>query len=157
MKRKPILFLLISTLVIVIAFVAYQNKDYGESAYKETLISYLEAMKDGTDAAIKYTAFPNDTIEYDYLHSPICVVDYEIVSSVKVNENLYAFTLNIATSNQPEVYTPLYYFVGCQNAKYTVYINASYVPEELCDNFNINDYSYSNFDYLGDTPQFDES
>lgn len=156
MKRKPLFFITIGVLVAILAFGIYQSTRGGAKMYEETLITYLEAMKEGTDKAIEYTAFPNEIIEYDYLHSPMHIADYEVVSSTQINEDLYAFTLNIARSDQPGVYTPLYYFVGHQDGMYTVYINADYVPESLHKNFNANDYSYSNPDYLDNTPEFND-
>lgn len=153
-KRKSLFFIAIGILIVLLVFIIYQNPRKSTEIYEESLITYLEAMKQGTDKAIEYTAFPNEIIEYDYLHSPMRIADYEIVSSAKINENLYAFTLNIALSDQPEVYTPLYYFVGQQDGKYTVYINAGYVPEYLHVNFDANDYSYSNPNYLEGAPEF---
>lgn len=156
MKRKTALIVTVGILVVVLAFFAYQSTQDGAKAYEKTLITYLDAMKEGTETAIKYAGFPNETVEYDYLHSPMRIVDYEIVSANQVNDNLYAFTLNIAGSDQPEVYTPLYYFVGHQNGEYIVYINAGYVPEALRENFDADDYSYSNPDYLDGVPEIDE-
>lgn len=155
MKRKPLLFIVIGILVVVSGFVIDQNNRDGAEAYEETLLTYLEAMKEGTDKAIEYTAFPNETIESDYLHAPARIADYEVVSSTQIDKDLYAFTLNIAGSDRPEVYTPLYYFVGHQDGMYTVYVNADYVPGSLHENFNVNDYSYSNPDYLNGDPEFD--
>lgn len=156
MKKTHLLFIVIGILVAALAFFIYQGTQDGTEPYEETLITYLEAMKEGTEKAIEYTAFPNKTIEYDYLESPMRIVDYEVVSSDQINDNLRVFTLNVATTNQPEVYTPLYYFVGCQDGMYTVYINAKYVPGSLHENFNADDYSYSDSNYLGSVPQFDD-
>ena len=125
-------------------------------SYEETLIAYLEALKEGTDEAIAYTAFPNESIEQDYLQSPMRITGYEIVSSRQVNENLYAFTLHLDVSGRTGGDTPLYYFVGCQDGAYTVYINAAYVPEALHENFNAADYSDPDPDSLGAIPQFEE-
>lgn len=149
------IFMAIGILIVLLALIMYQSIHKSTEMYEESLITYLEAMKQGTDKAIEYTAFPNEIIEYDYLHSPMRIADYEIVSSAKINENLYAFTMNIAPSDKPEVYTPLYYFVGQQDGKYTVYINAGYVPEYLHENFDANDYSYNNPDYLDSAPEFE--
>lgn len=155
-KKKTLFFLAIGILILLLTVIIYQSSRKNTEMYEESLITYLEAMKQGTDKAIEYTAFPNEVIEYDYLHSPMRIADYEIVSSEKINENLYAFTLNIALSNQPDVYTPLYYFVGQMDEKYTVYINASYVPEYLHENFDTNDYSYSNPNYLDGDLEFEQ-
>lgn len=154
--KKIAFFIVTGILLVGLAFSIYQRTGDEKNGYEETLITYLEAMKEGTEKAFEYTAFPNETIEYDYLHSPIYIVDYEIVSSAQINEHLYSFTLNIAGSDQPGIYTPLYYFVGHQNGIYTVYINAGYVPEELRENFDVDDYSYNNPDYLGSVPKFDD-
>lgn len=156
MKRKPLLFIVIGVLAAALLLCLYLSTRNNSTAYEETLITYLEALKEGTDKAIEYTAFPNEIIEYDYLHSPMRVADYEVISSSQVNENLYAYTLYISVSDRPEEYTPVYYFVGHQDGAYTVYINAAYVPESLHENFNAADYSYSNPDYLEGIPQFDD-
>lgn len=155
MNTKKRISLLVVAVIFVVVLVAIFAPKGGnsENAYEETVVAYLEAMKKGTENAINYVAFPNETVEYDYLHSPIYIVDYEIVSSEPVNDNLYAFTLNIASSDEPDVFTPVYYFVGHQDDKYTVYINASYVPASLQENFNIDDYSYDNPNYLGGDPE----
>lgn len=155
--KKRISFLVVAVILIVVLVAIFATKGgnpENANAYEETVVAYLEAMKEGTENAIKYVAFPNETIEYDYLHSPIYIVDYEIVSSEPINDNLYSFALNITSSDEPDVFTPVYYFVGHQDDKYTVYINASYVPESLQENFNIDDYSYDNPDYLGGNPEF---
>lgn len=155
MKKKLPILIVAAVLVIVSVVIFISKRNSSGNVYEETLVTYLEAMREGgTKEAIKYAAFPNETVEYDYLHSPICIVDYEIVSSEPVNENLYVFTLNIASSDQPDVFTPVYYFVGHQDDKYTVYINASYVPESLQENFDIDNYSYNDPDYLGGDPEF---
>lgn len=154
MKRVHVFFIVI-ILIVTFAFAIYQSTRDDADVYEKTLITYLEAIKEGTNKAIEYTAFPNEIIEYDYLHSPMRIADYEVVSATQINEDLYAFILNIAGSEQPEVYTPVYYFVGHHEGKYTVYINANYVPESLHKNFNANDYSYSNPKYLDSNPQFD--
>lgn len=156
MKRKPLLFIVVGVLAAALLLCLYLSTRNSSSAYEETLITYLEALKEGTDKAIEYTAFPNEIIEYDYLHSPMRAADYEVISSSQVNENLYAYTLYISVSDQPEEYTPVYYFVGRQDGAYKVYINAAYVPESLHENFNAADYSYSNPDYLEGIPQFDD-
>lgn len=156
MKKKSLIFIAVGILVAAFAFFIYQGTQDRTEPYEETLITYLEAMEDGTEKAIEYTAFPNETIEYDYLNSPMRIVDYEVVSSDQINDNLRVFSLNVATTNQPEVYTSLYYFVGCQDGVYTVYINAKYVPEAHYENFNAEDYSYSNPNYLESDPQFDD-
>lgn len=163
MKKIRILLIVIGVLAAALLFYLYLGTRNSSAAheemlidYEETLIAYLEALKDGTDKAVEYTAFPNENIKSDYLQSPMRITDYEIVSSNEVNENLYAFTLNIAVSNQTEVNTPLYYFVGHQDGAYTVYINAAYVPESLHENFNAADYSYSDPDSLGAVPQFED-
>lgn len=156
MKRKPLLFIVVGVLAAALLLCLYLSTRNSSSAYEDTLITYLEALKEGTDKAIEYTAFPNEIIEYDYLHSPMRAADYEVISSSQVNENLYAYTLYISVSDQPEEYTPVYYFVGRQDGAYTVYINAAYVPESLHENFNATDYSYSNPDYLEGIPQFDD-
>lgn len=153
--KKRISFLVVAAILVIVLVAVFTPKGgNSENAYEETVVAYLEAMKEGTENAIKYVAFPNETVKYDYLHSPIYIVDYEIISSEPVNDNLYVFTLNIASSDEPDVFTPVYYFVGHQDEKYTVYINASYVPESLQENFNINDYNYDNPDYLGGDPEF---
>lgn len=156
MKRKRLFVGIgIGILAAVLAVAIYVQSAHDDAgAYEETLIAYLDAMEEGTNKAIEYTDFPNQTIEHDYLHSPMRIVDYEVLSSTQVNENLYAFTLNVANHIQPNIYTPVYYFVGRQDGAYTVYINADYVPESLRENFNADDYSYSNPDYLGGTPAF---
>ena len=156
MKRKPLLFIVVGVLAAALLLCLYLSTRNSSTAYEETLITYLEALKEGTDKAIEYTAFPNEIIEYDYLHSPMRAADYEVISSSQVNENLYAYTLYISVSDQPEEYTPVYYFVGRQDGADTVYINAAYVPESLHENFNAADYSYSNPDYLEGIPQFDD-
>lgn len=158
MKKKYLFFIsiVVVVLVAVLAFFIYRGTQDHANEYEKTLTTYLEAMKEGTKKAIEYTAFPNETIEHDYLESPMRIADYEIVSSAQINDALYVFELHIAGTEQPEVYTPLYYFVGCQDGEYTVYINAQYVPESLHENFKAEDYSYDSSDYLGADPQFDE-
>lgn len=153
---KKVLFTAIIVLVAILGVVIYKGTR-PETAYEKTLTTYLEAMKDGSTKAIEYTAFPNEVIEHDYLSSPERIVDYEITSSNQLNDNLYVFTLNIAASDEPNIYTPLYYFVGQQDGEYTVYINVNYIPDELCTNFSPSDYSYSNPDYLDGFPEFDNS
>lgn len=156
MKRKQLLLIVIGVLAVALVFCLYLSSHNRPTAYEETLITYLEALKEGTDQAIAYTSFPNKTIESDYLNSPMRISGYEVVSSNQVNENLCAFTLHIAVKDQPKEHTPLYYFVGRQDGAYTVYINAAYVPESLHENFHADDYSYSDPDDLGSLPQFDE-
>lgn len=156
MKKKILFPIVIIALVAVLGILIYKGTR-SENAYEKTLTTYLEAMKDSTSKAIEYTAFPNEVIKHDYLSSPERIADYEITSSTQLNDNLYVFTLNIATSDEPNIYTPLYYFVGQQGGEYTVYINVNYIPDELCTNFSPSDYSYSNPDYLDGFPEFDNS
>lgn len=155
MRRIRLYLIVVSIIAVVLVLFANCCSRNRDNPYEEALITYLEAMEEGSQKAIEYTAFPNEMIEYDYLHAPMRIVDYEIVSSVRVNENLFAFTLNIASSDQPNVYTPLYYFVGYQDREYTVYINANYVPESLRESFDVTEYSYDNPDYLDGIPEFD--
>lgn len=154
MKRTILFSVMLLVIIAMTMLTGCQSAD-AKNKYEETLVAYLEAMKEGTEKAIEYTTLPNETVEYDYLHSNERIADYEITSSREINNQLYAFTLNIATTDQPNVYTPLYYFVGQQDGAYTVYINVNYVPESLCENLVPGDYSYDNPDYLGGTPEFD--
>ena len=119
MRRIRLYLIVVSIIAVVLVLFANCCSRNRDNPYEEALITYLEAMEEGSQKAIEYTAFPNEMIEYDYLHAPMRIVDYEIVSSVRVNENLFAFTLNIASSDQPNVYTPLYYFVGYQDREYS--------------------------------------
>lgn len=156
MKKKILFLISIILIVAILGIVIYKRTD-SENVYEKTLITYLEAMKEGSSSAIAYTAFPNEVIEHDYLSSPVCIIDYEITSSTQINDNLCAFSLNIATTDNPSIYTPLYYFVGQQSGTHTVYINVNYVPEALRTNLNLNDFSYSNPNYLNGYPEFDNS
>ena len=155
MKKRLCLIITVTVLVVVSVFAICRGVGKYPDAYQKALTTYLEAMKVGSDKAIKYTAFPNEIIKWDYLHSPLYIIDYEIIASTEVNENLRAYALNVAGSNQPEVYTPIYYFVGCQDGVYTVYINANYVPEQLRENFDISKYDYNSSEYLDGNVDFD--
>ena len=159
----PALLAVIGVLALALAACLYlgsRNRAaaHGETPapYEETLVAYLDALKEGTSQAAAYTAFPNEIIEQDYRQSPMRISGYDVLSSSRVNENLYAFRLTLSVSGRTGEDTPLYYFVGCQDGAYTVYINAAYVPEALHENFNAADYSDPDPDSLGAIPQFEE-
>ena len=55
MKRKPLLFIVVGVLAAALLLCLYLSTRNSSTAYEETLITYLEALKEGTDKAIQST------------------------------------------------------------------------------------------------------
>lgn len=108
------------------------------------LTDFLEALKVSTEDSAQYAYFPNADIELAHKNSGITLISYSIEESRKISDNLYAFNLLQEDSFEPGEIYRMWKFVGKINGSYMVIGNANYIPEELREGLDVDDFTTEN-------------
>ena len=155
-KAKNVLFILVSC-IIVLSFSAC-NKSKNQNDYPdltdmgipvditEFLCNYFEECKNGPEAILKYRFFKNEMEKSLILENDLRIIDYKIEDAEKINDNLYAFKLNIQNNGMPKKlreanqYMVIYNFVINLNDTLYICVRTNDIPEELQENFNPDNY-----------------
>lgn len=115
---------------------------------------YMNAYKNGTDQSVEYMHFEDDFVRSAYIASNGKLIDYEMESIEKINDNLYAFTVLVlteqATWHGGEDYERVYNFaVRIEGTWY--YVNGiSHIPVDLQDNLDPSKYLYDDDENIVD-------
>lgn len=112
-------------------------------------MTYMEAAKTGPKKAVQYTHFESGN-KTAYLESNDHLIDYKIVNIEKINDNLYAFTVSVvsayAREGKPET---VYNFVGKIDGQMYIMLSTAEIPADIRENFNPDNYKYTDPDVLG--------
>lgn len=110
-----------------------------------TLIDdYLSALQKGAEYSIKYMHFENDFIRQAYLDCGDKLVDYQIESIEKINENLYVVTLlmksEIADMDN-DSFKRCYNFVANIDDQWYYLNGVAHIPADLQENLDPSKYT----------------
>lgn len=123
------------------------------------MVDYMEAARNGYSKVVDRDYIPE---EYQWAkelteQSPEYVIDYEIESAERVNDNLYAFILLVETDATMEKYTRVANFVGIIDGKLYRIANTSYIPESISEGLNAAQYAPENLTYEAEGKELLES
>ena len=119
---------------------AISESDVPEDVIK-CLTDFLEALKVSTEDSAQHAYFPNEDIELAHKNSGITLISYSIKEARKISDNLYAFNLLQEDSFEPGEVYQIWKFVGKLNGAYTVIGNVNYIPEELREGLDIDEFT----------------
>ncbi|WP_409969893.1 M56 family metallopeptidase [Bengtsoniella intestinalis] len=135
--------------VTVIGQFEVSANSYEQSPFTSAMLTYLEAMKEGTQAAIGYIYIPDENQREAYLSSPDTIDTYFIQSMEQVNENLWAYTLLISGFSATDTLQEIFNFVGYIDGQYWVYNNQANIPDSLRTGLDPDNYQYLDESNLG--------
>lgn len=113
------------------------------------MINYMEAARDGFNKLVDMDYLPEEfqwTKELS-MQSAEYVIDYEIESAEKINEDLYAFVILIKTNATMEKYTRIANFVGIIGGEVYRIANTAHIPENLREGLDAEKYAPENLMY----------
>ena len=155
MQKKHIYALgIIFFLFIIVGIVAISsnsknandNNSEVPDEVSELLNNYFSSFKKGTEEAIEYIHFEDDDIKEAYLNSGSYLIDYKIEDIEKVNDNLYAITVQTKTNtsvlHHGDEFEIVYNFVGNIDGKWYFMNGISHIPASIRDNLDPNKYTY---------------
>lgn len=107
------------------------------------LKEYLDVTMDSVEEAVEYVYFNNDWEKGYYTNCSDYVVDYEILSSEKINDDLNAFLISYTNKSDQEQGTSknAYNFVAVIDGEYRIITNVRNIPEDLKDGLDETKYS----------------
>ena len=141
------IFVVLVVCAVIFTLQQIQNKDTIPDEVSSLVEDYMEAYKKGTKEAIEYIYFEDDFKREAYLASSDKLLDYEVESIEKINENLYALTIlvktELTTFYSGDTYDQVYNFVAHIDDKWYFLNGVSNIPEEIRDNLDIDQYTYN--------------
>lgn len=106
---------------------------------QEFMNAYLEAFQEGAEASVEFVYFPEKYADFYEAHrnSGDKLLSYEIRDVRRINDELYAFRIYYASETySSEAYT----FVAQIDNEYRIVVNTAYLPEELKQGVDENDF-----------------
>lgn len=157
MKKKHICILGIGIIIFLMVLagtitISSNNKNDNDKSedvpdeVSEVLDNYFSALKKGAEEAVEYIHFENDDIKEAYLASGCYLIDYNIEEIEKVNDHLYAITVQTKTNtsvlHHGDEFEIVYNFVGNIDGKWYFMNGISHIPASIRDNLDPNKYTY---------------
>ena len=106
---------------------------------QEFMNAYLESFQEGAEASVEFVYFPEEYADFYQAHrdSGDKLLSYEIRDTRQINDDLYAFRIYyVAETYSSEAYT----FVARIDDQYRIVVNTAYLPEELKQGINEDDF-----------------
>lgn len=103
------------------------SKDVPDNVY-EYMIAFLDACKDTPELSSSYCHFEEDFEKEAYEKSDHKLLNYEILASDKISDNLYVFKVYF---DQGWRDAERYYFVGSMDHQLNVMVNVYAIPEDM--------------------------
>jgi len=135
MKRRMMLMLLAAAMALALLGCGGEQR-----AVERCAEQYLQAFRDGgMERAVEYCHFEeNEYYSQDahrdiYIRSGCAIQDYRIRRIDKVNDGLYALTLDLQDASGQ--WKTVYNFVGHIDGTYRYINGVSHIPETLRDGF----------------------
>ena len=124
----------------------------GEDSEKAAAMAFAEEylrvfQKEGPERAVSYCQFePSEAYTAEdfytlYVRSGTIIDDYKIKNFDRINDNLYAVTLEIKEGNKG--WSQIYNFVGKIDGDYQYMNSTGHIPETLRENLDVDAYRYT--------------
>lgn len=157
MKRVKLLSLAAATLLTIGllagcgAKASFDNVPEEVSDFAELVLSQWQ--ENGKNAISEYYYIIDPTEQSAFDNSTMTVQSYDIVSMEKINDDLYALTVDYVNvpEDKSEEYTEdvtAYNFIGKIDGQWRYIFNKRNIPEEIQENFDPDKYIYTDPDYL---------
>lgn len=115
---------------------------------KELLDSYYTHYQEGVAESVKLMYFSDAQMKQAYVDSNDYLIDYKLENIEKINEKLYAVTVNCKTMYSmiliPDEFEKVYNFIAYIQGNWVYINNISQIPMELQENLNPEKYVYDN-------------
>lgn len=108
--------------------------------------AYLEAyQRGGTPESVKYMHFEDDFVRTAYIDTHNKLVDYTIEDIEKINDDLYAMTLQMKSEQSilvyGDIFRTIYNFVARIDGQWYYIGNVVHIPEKLQENLDVEKYT----------------
>lgn len=102
---------------------------------RNVFYNFIEAFESSNQDAVIYMYFPegNEWDQEAFLANEHNITSYSLLDSEEINANLYAITLEVATTAQDT--SKVTWYVGQINNQYWVMDNARNIPADIRENF----------------------
>ncbi len=161
MKTNKIAILIVAVIILcVIAFASITLFIHAQGNVNEIpadvtnlIEEYLAAYREGTDKSVAFTYFNDEFRKEAYIVSGDKLLDYEIQSIERINDNLYAISILVKTT-QTECYMGddlelVYNFTAKIDGQWKYINGVTNIPEDLRENLLVEDYTYQNENIVG--------
>lgn len=161
MKAKKIAVLVVVAIILcVIAFASITLRIHAQSNVNDIpaditnlIEEYLAAYREGTDKSVEFTYFNDEFRKEAYIVSGDKLLDYEIQSIERINDNLFAISILVKTT-QTECYMGddlqlVYNFAAKIDGQWKYINGVSNIPEDLRENLIVEKYTYQSENIVG--------
>ena len=142
---------LIATLLLGLLVVGCTSPSIEKNAENTEIMTFAEEylqvfQNEGPEKAVNYCHFqPSEAFTVEdfrtlFVRSSTTIDDYKITSLDKINDDLYAVTLEIKDG---ENWRQIYNFVGKIDGNYRYMNSVNHIPSTMRENLNVDAYKYS--------------
>lgn len=149
MKRGILLIVLICLVlggVFVMAIWPQENADTLPVEAQDLVETYMNAYKNGTAEAVEYIHFEDEFIKSAYIAAGDKLLEYQIESTEKINDNLYGLVVLVKTEQTTfysgDVFERVYNFVGFFDGKWFYMNGVANIPTSVRQNLDESKYAY---------------
>ena len=152
MKKRgwAIILACVVVLVCVCFVLSGQESRWGAdipSDVPDLIEEYMDTYKRGTEYSVEYMHFEDEFVRQAYIDTGNNLLDYQVESIEKVNDNLYAVTVQVKTANHVlmfgDSYEQVYNFVVRIDGKWYYVNGVTNIPPDLQENLDPSKYSYN--------------
>lgn len=154
MRKKTATIMVVITLLLVasaVGFLKARQSTAGAVLPKEAsdiVDAYMEAYAKGNSYSVEYAHFEDEFVRQAYLSVEDQLISYQIEHIEKVNDNLYALTIKMKTTQtvmlRGDVWSEVYNFVARIDGQWKFINGVGNIPDDLQENLEKEKYSYHN-------------
>ncbi|MEG2146647.1 MAG: hypothetical protein RRY06_08465 [Lachnospiraceae bacterium] len=152
-KKKSVLLLIVLFCLVAICAISILYLNHNKSTLEipeeasEVVEKYMAAYKKGTQYSVEYSHFEDEFARTAYIDSGDKLLDYKIESAEKINDNLYALTIQIKTEQtvfyNGDNYSKVYNFLALIDDTWYFLNGVAHVPLNIQDNLDKSRYVYN--------------
>lgn len=159
MKTKKIAILVaiivgVITCVSIALFIhAQKNTTEIPDEVTNLIEEYMTAYREGTEKSVEFTYFNDEFRRQAYIESGDKLLDYEVQSIERINDNLYALTILVKTIqtefHEGDALELVYNFAAKIDGQWKYINGVSNIPEDLRENLIASKYTYQDNSIVG--------
>jgi len=152
MKKKWTVVFIVPILLLIVCIIGFltMRQNGSELAIPDEVSTvvktYMHAFKNGSEYSVEYAHFEDEFIRSAYIASGDKLLDYEIESAEKINDNLYALRILVKTEQSTfysgNVFERVYNFVAQIDDKWVFLNGVSHIPSDIQYNLDVSKYTY---------------